>query len=924
MSLNGKNYWRSLEELADTPQFREWLYREFPENASEMADSPSRRTLLKLMAASFGLAGLTACRRPVEKILPAARGVEDYVPGNPLFYGTAMSLGGVASGLLVECHDGRPTKVEGNPNHPTSLGAASALAQSSVLSLYDPDRARRVRRDRQPSSWQDFAAFAQGHFAHDGEGLRFLSEQIASPSFDAVKAHALKRFPKAKWVEYEPVSMDETMAGAVLAFGQPVRTQLHFDKADVILSLDADFLGLDGANLAWIREFARRRKVSAPKDELNRLYVVESQFSVTGAAADHRLRSRASDLRQFLLDLGAGLKVFGDTLKVLPGSGMGREKWLAAVARELATHRGRSLVLAGPRQPAIVHAAVHLLNQSLGNAGETVTYTAAPWQPQLPALKELAGEMAAGKVSTLVILGGNPVYSAPADLEFGANLNKVRTLIRHGLEDDETAAAANWQLPEAHYMEAWGDARTWDGTASVQQPLIQPLHDGKTAAEVVALISGYQDRRAYDIVRNFWTAQWSGDKEKAWRKALHDGLIPGTKAPELKVHARGAGFQPAGGLQSAPQGLEVVFHPSSSAWDGRFANNGWMQEAPDPMTKLTWDNAALVSPATARQFQLSTGDLVTLEQGGRAITVPVLVQPGHADGSISLALGYGRTRAGRVGHGAGHNVYPLRSTAGLGFLTDVNLRKTGRRYELSMTEQHWSMEGRPIVREATLEEYRQEPGFARKEAPQELFSLYKEPSYENGNQWGMAIDLNACIGCNACVLACQAENNIPIVGQDQVQRGREMHWIRLDRYFEGSEEDPNVVCQPMACQQCENAPCENVCPVAPELAAQPAVAPGARAMQFHLVELDLNAVDGVAGKVAVFWKQTQFGEPLLALHEDGQRFAPGRLLAVVDLAQVERLALRHLAGSQAPVLDHAEIAMLLAVLVPPVRFQMHR
>jgi ferredoxin len=354
------------------------------------------------------------------------------------------------------------------------------------------------------------------------------------------------------------------------------------------------------------------------------------------------------------------------------------------------------------------------------------------------------------------------------------------------------------------------------------------------------------------------------------------------------------------------------------------ADNGWMQEAPDPMTKLTWDNAALVSPATARQFQLSTGDLVTLEQGGRAITVPVLVQPGHADGSISLALGYGRTRAGRVGHGAGHNVYPLRSTAGLGFLTGVNLRKTGRRYEFSLTEQHWSMEGRPIVREATLEEYRQEPGFARKEAPQELFSLYKEPSYENGNQWGMAIDLNACIGCNACVLACQAENNIPIVGKDQVQRGREMHWIRLDRYFEGGEEDPHVVCQPMACQQCENAPCENVCPVAPELAAQPAVAPGARAMQFHLVELDLNAVDGVAGKVAVFWKQTQFGEPLLALHEDGQRFAPGRLLAVVDLAQVERLALRHLAGSQAPVLDHAEIAMLLAVLVPPVRFQMHR
>jgi molybdopterin-containing oxidoreductase family iron-sulfur binding subunit len=810
MIEDGKTYWRSLEELANTPQFEEWLHREFPVGASELLDSKSRRTILKLMGASFGLAGLTACRRPVEKTLPVAKGVEDFIPGTPLHYNTAMALGGAVSGLRVETHEGRPTKIEGNPDHPASVGAASAFAQASILNLYDPDRAKHVRKNGAPSSWEEFAAFAQSHFAGDCEGLRFLSQQVVSPSLEAVKAHAMKRFPKAKWVQYEPVSLDETMAGAVLAFGQPLNTHYRFEKADVVLSLDADFLGLDNTGSAAIRDFSRRRKITTPKQELNRLYVVESHYSITGASADHRLRMRVSDLGQFCSDLAAELGVSGDTLKVLPGTADVRQKWLAAVARDLTRHKGRSLVVAGPRQPAIVHAWVHLLNQLLGNAGETVAYTASSWEPQLPALKELAGEMAAGSVSTLVILGGNPVYDAPADLQLSENVKKVKTVIRLGLDDDETSALAAWQLLEAHYLESWSDARAADGTCSIQQPMIQPLYDGKTPAEIVGLISGYKDQRAYTIVRNLWTAQWSGDSEKTWRKSLHDGIVLNTRSPEVKVQAK----RPAGiALQSAP-GLEVGFYPSSSAYDGRFANNGWMQEAPDQMTKLTWDNVALLSPATARRLQLAAGDLITLEQGGRSITVPVLEQPGHADSSISVALGYGRTKCGRIAKGVGYNVYPLRTVAGLHFTTGVNVKKTGGKYKLSVTQEHHSMEGRPIVREASLEEYRKEPGFAQKEAPKEMFSLFKEQDYEKGNQWGLAIDLNSCIGCNACVVACQAENNIPIVGKDQVSRGREMHWIRLDRYFEGPDEDPKVVYQPMACQQCENAPCEAVCPVA--------------------------------------------------------------------------------------------------------------
>lgn len=812
---NGKQYWRSLDELADSPKFHDWLHREFPENASEMLDGSSRRTLLKLMAASFGLAGLTACRRPVERILPNALGVEGYIPGKAMFYATAYTQNGVASGVLVECHDGRPTKVEGNPKHPYSLGASSALAQGSLLSLYDPDRAKHVTEGGRKSTWDAFLKTAKAKLAvpGDGTGVRFLAEPASSPSLAAVKKHVLAKFPQAKWVEYEPLNRDEMIAGAQLAFGQPLETHYRFDKADVILALDYDFLGLDEPTVLPIKQFSKKRRVDEPKDTMNRLYAVEASYTITGAMADHRLRARVADVGRVASALAKELGVGGE-LKVLQGGDAAHQKWIATAAKDLKSHAGKSLVVAGPKQPAAVHALVHLINKQLGNLGETVTFTKVEsFQPQVPALKELAAEMAGNKVRTLVILGGNPAFTAPADLDFGANMKRVELSVYLGEESNETAALANWALPQTHYMETWGDARALDGSATIQQPMIEPLYEGKSAAEVLALLTDYKDKRPYDIVRNYWTEPWpAADREKKWRKALYEGVVEGTASPEVKP----ASVSVANiNLTAAPQGMEVIFRPSAGPYDGRFSNNPWMQESPDPMTKLVWDNAAMISPATAKALGVDTGDMVSIEVSGREAPMPVMIQPGHADNSVTLALGYGRTRCGRVGVGVGHNAGVVRTTTAFWYATGAKLSKLNEKYQLVTTQEHFSMEGRPLVREASLEHYREEPGFVNGEGDkEELFSLFEEHKYDKGNQWGMVIDLNTCIGCNACLVACIAENNIPVVGKSGVERGREMHWIRLDRYYTGDANDPQVVTQPLNCQQCESAPCESVCPVA--------------------------------------------------------------------------------------------------------------
>jgi molybdopterin-containing oxidoreductase family iron-sulfur binding subunit len=829
---SGPKYWRSLNHLADTPEFNDWVHREFPANASEMLDGNSRRTVLKLMAASFGLAGLTACRRPVEHILPYAKGVEDMVPGRPYFYSTVMSLSGGVSGLLVESHDGRPTKIEGNSDHPGSLGAASAMQQAAILSLYDPDRSSKVLEGGKESDWAKFEAAVKSLSLGDGTGLRFLSETVTSPSLAALRGDAMKKFPKAKWVEYEAISRDNEKAGLSMAFGQPVESLHSLDKAKVVMALDCDFLGLDSPTVVPTKQYAKGRKFSAEEDfeKANRLYAVESQFSLTGANADHRLRMRSGEVKQFAMDLASALGAVPG-LNVMQGASDKRSKFLAAVVKDLKAAGAGAVVVVGARQPAIVHAIAAGINQSLGSAA--VSY-AKPLGDKVDsgvdALKALTAEMSSGQVQTLVILGGNPAYTAPADVQFGVALAKVGNSIHLGLDDDETAAAAKWHVPEAHFLESWGDARTVDGVSAIQQPLISPLYGGKTAAEIVALIIDAKDKKAYDIVKNYWQAQWPAkDKEATWRKALNDGIISaGTKPLDfVKVSVDTKKLAGAAGAESktSASGIEVSFYPSASAWDGRFANNGWMQEAPDPITKLVWGNAAMISPATAREQKLEDGDVVTISRGSTKLEAAVMVQPGHTDNAISISLGYGRVRCGRVGKDVGYNANLIRTTDAFWFGDGFSIASTGNKAKLATTQEHGvpgdkgvnaeHLNERPVFRETSLEEYKKQPKVIEEmsEVP-ELHSIYPEISYDKGNQWGMSIDLTSCTGCNACVVACQAENNIPVVGKEQVMRGREMHWIRMDRYYTGPEDDPQLVEQPIPCMQCENAPCENVCPVA--------------------------------------------------------------------------------------------------------------
>jgi molybdopterin-containing oxidoreductase family iron-sulfur binding subunit len=820
-SARGREYWRGLEELADSEEFQSLLRREFPENASEWMDPVSRRGFLKLMGASLALAGLSACTgQPDERIVPYVKAPEEIVPGKPLFFATAMPLGGYATGLLAESHMGRPTKVEGNPKHPASLGATDAFAQASILTLYDPDRSQAVLNAGHISSWNAFAAALgtelEKQKARRGAGLRVLTETVTSPTLAAQLRALLARFPAAKWHQYEPAARDNARLGARLAFGEFVETRYRLERADVILALDADFLCSGPGCVRYAHDFAERRKIHGRDARMNRLYVVESTPTNTGTMADHRLALRAGEIEGFARAVAQGLGILGGTAAAASGP---HAKWIAAVARDLQKHRGASLVVAGDGQPPVVHALIHAINHALGNVGATVTHTdpvEANPVDQRESLQALARDMEAGRVDVLIVLGGNPAFTAPADLQFAERLSRAKFRVHLGLYDDETARLCDWHIPEAHYLEAWSDARAYDGTATVIQPLIAPLYGGKSAHELLAEILGQPGRTGYEIVRDYWKGRHrSKDFELFWRTALHDGVIDGTALPAKSVSLKKGIGETGKRGNGEGGGLEIVFLPDPTIWDGRFANNGWLQELPKPLTKLTWDNAALVSPATAERLGLSTGDVVELQHGGRTVRAPIWIMPGHASDSITVHFGYGRTRTGRVGTGAGFDAYPLRTTTAPWFASGLTIRKTGARYPLVTTQSHNSMEGRHLVRAGTLEEYQRHPEFARQmgEEPPRDLTLYPGFKYE-GYAWGMAIDLNACTGCNACVVACQAENNSPIVGKDQVSRGREMHWIRIDRYYQGGVDNPEIHHQPVMCQQCENAPCEAVCPVA--------------------------------------------------------------------------------------------------------------
>jgi MoCo/4Fe-4S cofactor protein with predicted Tat translocation signal len=821
-AASGPEYWRSLDELAGTPEFQELLHREFPQGASELVDPVSRRTFVKLMGASLALAGVTACtRQPAEKIVPYVRQPEEILPGKPLYFATAMPLAGYATPLLVESHEGRPTKIEGNPDHPVNRGSADVFAQASILGLYDPDRSQTLtyRGDIRP--WGVFLsaikAAVDAKRALGGDGIRLLTGSVTSPTLADQLRQLLAEFPAIKWHQWEPAGRDESREGARLAFGEYVDVHYRLNKAQVILALDADFLGSGPGSLRYAREFAEGRRVTGGRREMNRLYAVEATPSATGTIADHRLPIQASAIGPFALALAAALGVPGAVAGPVATEAA---SWVAPLARDLQRHRGASLVVAGDEQPAAVHALVHAINQALGNIGETVVCTepveAAPAN-QLASLRALAADMEAGKVDTLVILESNPVYTAPADLKFDDRLMaKVPLRIHLGLYEDETSALCHWHIPAAHYLESWGDARAADGTVTIVQPLIAPLYGGRSAHELVgAMVSKQAGQSGHDIVRAYWQ-QRTGLKDAAfdrfWRKALHDGLVADTAAAARTVTARpvdAAAVRPAG------KGLEILFRADPSVHDGRFANNGWLQELPKPHTKLTWDNAALVSPATAARLGVKSEQVIEVGYRGRQLKAPVWVVPGQAPDTITLHLGYGRTRAGRVGSNAGFNAYAIRTSEAPWSDHGVSVRPTTERLDLATAQDQQTMEGRAIVRSAGLEEFREKPDFAHHmvEAPKKSLTLYPEHEYK-GYAWGMAIDLNTCTGCNACVVACQAENNIPVVGKTEVSRGHKMHWLRVDRYYTGDPERPTAYNQPVPCMHCENAPCEVVCPVA--------------------------------------------------------------------------------------------------------------
>ncbi len=818
-TARGRDYWRSLEELAETEEFEKFLRDEFPQQSLAWVNPINRRELLQLMGASLALAGLSACtRQPTEKIVPYVQAPEEIVPGKPLFFATAMPLGGIGTGVLVESHMGRPTKIEGNPQHPASLGATDAIAQASALTLYDPDRSQVVMNLGRISSWISFIA-TLGTVREElrqskGVGLRVLTETITSPTLAQQLRELLTEFPSARWHQYEPAGRDAVREGARLAFDEHVNTYFQFEKADVILALDADFLFSVPGSVRYARDFAARRRVQPGRSEMNRLYVVESTPSITGAMADHRLPLRSSDVEGFARAVAKGLGIEAAPAGEAAASGP-HARWIAAVVRDLQKHRGAGLVLAGDQQPPVVHAMAHAMNQALDNVGKTVFYTdpveANPVN-QTQSLRELLEDMKAGRVDLLVIIGANPVFTAPADLQFAEHLSRVKFRVHLGLYPDETSELCHWHIPETHYLESWSDTRAYDGTVSIIQPLIAPLYGNKSAHELVAALLGKPGLSSYQIVRDYWKSRNpSQNFEEFWRTALHEGLIAGSALPPKKVSLK-ANFKAQ--AKEADSALEIVFRPDPTIWDGRFANNGWLQELPKPLTKLTWDNAALISPATAERRGLANEELVVLRYQGREVRAPVWITPGHADNSVTVHLGYGRTRAGKVGTGTGFNAYALRTSDASWIGSGLDIGKTGARYALACTQDHHSMENRNLVRVAALEHYQKEPDFARHlehEPPPDL-TLYPGFKYE-GYAWGMAIDLNACIGCGACVAACQAENNIPVVGKTEVIRGREMHWIRIDRYHKGGLDNPETYHQPVLCMHCENAPCEVVCPV---------------------------------------------------------------------------------------------------------------
>ncbi len=940
-SKRGQEYWRSLEEVAGDPDFPEMLRREFPIAPRDWAPLP-RRDFVKLMGAALALAGLSGCAfQPQEKIVPYVKAPEESVAGIPLFYATAMPFMGYALGVLAQASEGRPTKVEGNPDHPISGGKTDAWAQASVLDMYDPDRSAEVRLSGAPSGWSDFAGVLNTEFQKaqidKGAGIALLTGTITAPSTLSLIRELQTALPQMKWVSYEPINRDNVRQGAQLAFGKDVHTLYHFDQANVIVSLDCDFLLEELGHVAHAREFIKGRRMTddvtgkakdAATATMNRLYVIESTPTITGAQADHRFPVKAAQVDGIARALAAAVGVTG----VTGTADATTQKWVTEIANDLKKNRGRVLVCAGAHQPAAVHAIAHAINATLGSVGpkSAVSYHE-PFDgggaPHEAGLRDLITSMKKGEVKTAIIIDSNPAYTTPAALGFEKALAQVPLKFHMGPYNNETSALCDWHAPLAHYLESWGDARAIDGTISIIQPIIQPLYEAAhTTNELLSSMLGRQNVSDYDIVRGYYQQQLTGTPatrlqegqtnlafDSRWQTIVHKGIIDGTTAPTVGVTL--------GNLATLPpsvkvgSGMEVNFRPDPSIWDGRFANNAWLQELPKAYSRITWDNAFFVSPNTALANNWTNDQEMTLKVGDKSVTGAIFMLPGQTDDVITVHLGYGRREVGKIGTGTGFDANQIRPADGSWFLAvdEKAIQPTGGTYRIATTTQHnliapkgketawqdgsWMVsndaktklinnvlspetsdldmdgtQGRDVVRVGTFDEFKKgklptsihdkigvplayplnppeiralvakveenpdrlqgnrelegNPSFYPRDTDYLALTPYRDASVERDaeaqskkagrnnvtQQWGMSVDLQSCIGCNACVIACQSENNSATVGKDQVLMGREMHWMRIDMYHRGSFENPESYVEPMFCQHCEKAPCAPVCP----------------------------------------------------------------------------------------------------------------